>query len=119
MPVDHFEFMPISLVDKEYHFMKNMLNNDELPKDKSHPDKDIKDSWWNVNWIPIADNGSGDFICIDTDPAAGGKKGQIIIFYHDDAVRKLLSNSFEEWFYSIVNKITNSSTAVEAFMYRW
>lgn len=43
----------------------------------------IKPMLWNSKWIPIAENGAGDYLCLDTDPADGGCYGQVLYFWHD------------------------------------
>jgi cell wall assembly regulator SMI1 len=59
--------------------------------------------WWNPLWIPIATNGGGDDICIDLDPAEGGKVGQIITFWHDWELREVILDSLEEWLINTIN----------------
>lgn len=64
---------------------------------RSSPEKGIKNDWWNKSWIPITSNGCGDCYCIDLDPDAEGKYGQIIRMWHDDALRELVAGSFRDW----------------------
>lgn len=54
--------------------------DDELELDN---EEQIKPVLWNEKWIPIAENGGGDYLCIDTDPAESGTAGQILYFWHD------------------------------------
>lgn len=55
------------------------------PDDDLEPDieKELKPALWNSKWIPIAENGGGDYLCIDTDPSEAGFKGQVLYYYHD------------------------------------
>jgi cell wall assembly regulator SMI1 len=57
----------------------------------------IKHVWWNPLWIPFASNDSGDFLCLDLDPARGGKSGQLISYLHTEAKRELLAKDFKSW----------------------
>jgi cell wall assembly regulator SMI1 len=57
----------------------------------------IKHLWWNPKWIPVASNSSGDFLCVDLDPARGGKSGQVISYLHTDAKRELVAKDFKSW----------------------
>lgn len=50
----------------------------------------IKAEWWNPNWIPAASNTSGDYLCVDIDPAKAGTRGQIISYYHAEPRRELI-----------------------------
>ncbi|MWC27925.1 SMI1/KNR4 family protein [Paenibacillus sp. MMS18-CY102] len=43
----------------------------------------IKPLLWNAKWIPIAANGGGDYLCLDTDPSEDGAVGQVLYFWHD------------------------------------
>lgn len=56
----------------------------------------VRVNWWNAKWIPVMHNGAGDFYCLDMNPAPGGKKGQIITFWHMDTQRKKIAESFQE-----------------------
>ncbi|NLR78558.1 SMI1/KNR4 family protein [Chitinophaga eiseniae] len=64
---------------------------------QSTPDTGIKNDWWNPLWIPFTSDGFGNHLCIDLDPAPGGKHGQIITLWHDDSHRAILAPSFEAW----------------------
>jgi cell wall assembly regulator SMI1 len=57
----------------------------------------IKAEWWNPQWIPVASNSSGDFLCVDLDPAKAGTRGQIISYYHAEPRRELIAAGFEQW----------------------
>ncbi|GME81511.1 unnamed protein product [Ambrosiozyma monospora] len=57
-------------------------------------------------WIPIADNGCGQYYFIDLDPTEKGKVGQIHEFdYECGGVVKLLGKSFSEFFDNYVRDI--------------
>jgi cell wall assembly regulator SMI1 len=57
----------------------------------------IKAAWWNPRWIPVASNSSGDFLCVDLDPAKAGNRGQIISYYHAEPRRDLIATGFKQW----------------------
>jgi cell wall assembly regulator SMI1 len=59
-------------------------------------DKGIRPQWWNVKWLPIMGNGSGDLYCIDLDPTAAGTGGQIIEVWHDMDNRSLIAPSYRD-----------------------
>ncbi|MGE7021955.1 SMI1/KNR4 family protein [Solibacillus cecembensis] len=66
--------------------------------DDVEPDieKELKSFLWNSKWIPIAVNGGGDYLCIDTDPSEAGVVGQILYFWHDWGNRSIeAKNIFE------------------------
>ncbi|MBL7738756.1 MAG: SMI1/KNR4 family protein [Chitinophagaceae bacterium] len=72
---------------------------------RSSPDTRIKVDWWNLAWIPITANGSGDSYCIDLDPDSKGTSGQIIRMWHDDPSRELIATSFRDWIYTYINDL--------------
>ncbi|MBV7533473.1 SMI1/KNR4 family protein [Chitinophaga sp. sic0106] len=63
----------------------------------SEPDSGIKDDWWNPRWIPFTYDGLGNHLCLDFDPAPGGRAGQVITLWHDDAHREMIAPSFDIW----------------------
>lgn len=86
------------MIADEWQIWKDLLDDGDFEGFNSEPQEGIKDHWWNALWIPITYNGAGDHICIDLDPAIGGKKGQIITMWHDHGERKILAPGFTEWF---------------------
>ena len=63
----------------------SFLQEEFNPDDDLEPDynKEIKPFLWNSKWIPIAVNGGGDYLCVDTDPSEAGVVGQVLYFWHD------------------------------------
>jgi cell wall assembly regulator SMI1 len=76
----------------------------EFDDAEPQPAEGIARCWWNRAWIPFASNG-GDSLCLDLAPAAGGKSGQIILVRHDEAERRLMAGSFDEWLAQLADAI--------------
>jgi len=73
-------FSPIDKIIETWTFLQEEYDPDgEQPENEAA----IKPVLWNPAWIPFATNGSGDYVCIDTDPAEEGSYGQILYFWHD------------------------------------
>ena len=70
----------------------------------------VRAVWWSRAWVPIADCGVGDYVCIDLDPAAGGAVGQLILYAHVFAERKVLYRAALDW-------ISESADELEAGRY--
>lgn len=70
----------------------------------SDPDGGVKDDWYNLRWIPVTKNGSGDCLCVDLDPAPGGTYGQVIRMWHDDDRRERVAASYEAWLRAVVTE---------------
>jgi cell wall assembly regulator SMI1 len=50
--------------------------------------------WMHRRWWPLANTGNSHSLMFDSDPAPGGKYGQIIAFYHDPDEIVLIADSF-------------------------
>lgn len=77
--------------------MKELVDGGEFANRRSTPPRGVRNAWCHAGWIPVADNGAGDFVAIDTAPAPSGTAGQIILFNHDSPQRPRFAASFEVW----------------------
>jgi len=75
------------------------------PKSRSQPNGPIKTDWWSLKWLPITDNKQGDHVCIDLDPAKGGRKGQVINWWHERGATQVLSMSIAKWLETVANDL--------------
>ncbi len=57
----------------------------------------VRPVWWDKHWVTIADDGNGNYCCLDLNPATGGHVGQIIKVWNEGHLRRVLSDSFREW----------------------
>ncbi|WP_128103167.1 SMI1/KNR4 family protein [Paenibacillus sp. DCT19] len=78
--VRNLTLTPLVQVKENWAFLQEEFEPDELEPDI---DDEIKPLLWNAKWIPIAENGGGDYLCLDTDPASSGNVGQVLYFWHD------------------------------------
>jgi cell wall assembly regulator SMI1 len=80
--------------------MREMLEGGQFTYDgellKGKPGKGIRGDWWNINWIPVASDYSGNLYCIDLAPVSSGRTGQIIEFLCEDSPRSLITLSFSD-----------------------
>jgi cell wall assembly regulator SMI1 len=100
-----FYLMSFEAVVREWKMMKELVEMGEFRDGDKHVknDKAIRKTHWNVNWIPFAGNGGGDYFCVDLDPAKSGTKGQVIHFRHDCDDRNLLAASLRAFLYELAN----------------
>lgn len=84
----------------------NFLQEEFDPDDGFEPDfgEGIKPVLWNSKWIPIAENGGGDYLCIDTDPSESGVVGQVLYYWHDWGNRSVEANSLIEFIEICLNE---------------
>lgn len=57
----------------------------------------VRPVWWDRLWIPFADDGNGNYCCLDLNPAAGGHVGQIIRVWNESHLRTVVAGSFRAW----------------------
>jgi cell wall assembly regulator SMI1 len=79
--------------------MRELLEGGEF--DDSDPDLKpkgpIRVRWWNLKWVPITDNASGNYLCLDLDPAEGGSSGQLIDRDHERGPTKVIATGLREY----------------------
>jgi cell wall assembly regulator SMI1 len=73
-----------------------------LQEEKINSNPAVKPVWWTSFWIPIAIDGSGNFVCVDLNPTEYGTTGQLIGFSHDTEERPLVANSLTKWLERII-----------------
>jgi cell wall assembly regulator SMI1 len=98
--------LPLETMVKHWSVLKELHDRGGFEGIRSHPDGPIRDDWWNPLWIPLTANSSGDHpVCVDLAPAKGGKRGQVISWWHADSERILLGPSFRRWFASYIDAV--------------
>lgn len=65
----------------------------------------IQNTWWHRAWIPFAEDGGGNLICIDMAPEADGVVGQILKMEMQLGPVATQYKSFLEWLASYKNDI--------------
>ncbi|MEO1438716.1 MAG: SMI1/KNR4 family protein [Bacteroidota bacterium] len=98
------ELLSAERILDEWKVWKKLLD-DGIFEYPSSPDKGVKSDWWNPKWIPITYDGHGNHLCLDLDPANGGRYGQIIHMWHDSAERECIAFSFKEWINTYVTDL--------------
>jgi cell wall assembly regulator SMI1 len=96
--------------------------NDEFPdgfngyaSDEASVDSDpgIHASWWSRSWVPIMENGGGDYLCVDLDPAKAGNQGQIITYYHDEMFRSLVAPGLDDMLEDLAARLASGRCRIE------
>ena len=57
----------------------------------------IRNTFWHRDWIPFAEDGGGNYLCIDLAPAKGGVVGQILKWERESGPYAMKVNSFLAW----------------------
>ncbi len=88
--------MPLREIEGVYRDLRTMLRGGDFDR-VARVRGPIVRAWWHDGWIPLAEHWGGDLICVDLDPAPGGKRGQLLWWRHADPLRTALESSFSEW----------------------
>ncbi len=73
----------------------------------------IKDEWWNDGWIPFAEDGGGNLLCVDNDPGPKGEAGQIIRFETDFGPGPTGMKSLSQWLKDFASKLKSGELQVD------
>jgi len=65
----------------------------------------IKKNYWNTRWIPFTENGCGDNIFIDLDPAESGTSGQVVDWWHEGGVSTFQGSNLRDWLNEVVEQV--------------
>ena len=84
----------IAEIIENWTFLQDELDPEDWEVDAQ---QSVKPLAWNSKWIPIAANGGGDYLCIDTDPTEEGTIGQVLYFWHDWEYRSVEATHFFEF----------------------
>jgi cell wall assembly regulator SMI1 len=99
--------------------------NDEFPdgvnvhaSDDASVDADpgIRASWWSRSWVPIMENGGGDYLFVDLDPAKAGNQGQIITYFHDEMFRSLVAPGLDAMLEDLAARLASGRCRIEDCM---
>lgn len=78
--LDAFRLMSLAEIVDAAAFLNDFFPDGRNAEDPDHApidaDRGIRATWWWPRWLPVMTNDSGDYHCVDLDPAEGGTAGQ-------------------------------------------
>ena len=92
-----FTLIRLSEIVETHSMLARLRRSGAIPRqldDKVGADPGVQQSWWCEGWLPIASDGAGNHICVDVAPTAIGVAGQLITYYRDHPLRRLVAPSF-------------------------
>jgi len=95
--IQGWEFLSLARVLEEWSAWNELLASGDIETFIVEPDPEIRSTWWNRRWIPLAFDGAGDTYCLDLDPTPAGTPGQVIAVWHDWERRSLEAADFRTW----------------------
>ena len=104
-------FRPLALdqIIREWKMQEQLLAMDDFADLVAEASDGVANDWWNTGWIPFADNGGGDYYCVDMAPTSAGIVGQVISHSHDSGERKKLANSLAEYLGDLADSLESGS----------
>ncbi|ANF97130.1 SMI1/KNR4 family protein [Paenibacillus bovis] len=90
--IRNLTLLPVESIMEQWQFLNEEVELDGMEVDNG---PGVKPTIWSPAWIPIATNGAGDYLCVDTDPDVGGTYGQVLYYWHDWENRSVEA---ESWF---------------------
>ncbi|MGE7111186.1 SMI1/KNR4 family protein [Lysinibacillus sp. NPDC047702] len=106
--VRNLTLSPISEIIENWMFLQEEFDPDDLLPDIEYG-VEVKPMLWHKKWIPIAENGGGDYLCLDTDPTEEGVVGQVLYFWHDWGNRTTVAKSLFEFLEKCLNEENDSN----------
>lgn len=92
-----YDLLPLAAIGSTWAMMKKLHDLGEFEGRRPEAADGIQHVWWSPAWVPIADNGGGDYFCLDLAPARGGSVGQVILFGHEGTSQRRVARSFAKW----------------------
>ena len=77
------DYLTIEQMVGEFMMWKGILEESDLDSDYVEPVGPIQRVHFHPKWIPLTNNGGGDYTVIDLAPAEGGHVGQLVDFSHE------------------------------------
>jgi cell wall assembly regulator SMI1 len=103
-PAPAWRLLSLKEIEHAWSMMKQLVDSGEFEGRMSKFSSGEQASWWKESWIPIADDGGGDFVSLDLSAEHGGP-GRVIIFHHDSGKREVLAPNFGEWLAALAGKM--------------
>jgi cell wall assembly regulator SMI1 len=96
-----YDSIDIEAIDYKLGKMNNWLEEGafegKIETIDGDPSPLMQNVWWSKKWVPFAEDGGGNLLCIDLDPTAQGIWGQIIGFERGSGPYPTKFKSFSEF----------------------
>jgi cell wall assembly regulator SMI1 len=103
-----FSPMPLAQMLEDWQIQKELVEMGDFADLNPEPIDRLTKDWWNIRWIPFADNGGGDHFCFDLAPGKNGIIGQIISHSHETGPRGVLGDSLTDFLVNLANRLETS-----------
>ena len=101
-PAPAWRLLSLAEVEERRNQMNELVGIGEFAGRKASFPSGEQTEWWPAGWLPIADDGGGDFACLDLSPADAGR---VVQFRHDSPKRKIFAPSFGTWLATLADDL--------------
>jgi uncharacterized protein len=113
--VSDYQYISAELVYDRWSSMKELLEDGVFNDFKiNYPEKKIiQNTWWNIGWIPFAEDSCGNKLCLDMNPGINGVKGQVIFWETGEGPIPSKYLSFRDWLEAYKNDLYHGKYEVD------
>ena len=106
---------PLSLdrVLEHWAMLGRLLDEGGFGEGEAEASGPVKPLWWNRDWWPVLHDESGNYVCIDFDPAEGGSPGQLVTFWHTSPERSVLAEGLRQFLEQFADDLEHGRYGVE------
>lgn len=108
---DHWELLSLGAIRELWE--ASVWGNDEEDQDLVEVQGPVKPVVVNPLWLPFAHDHSGNCLCFDLDPAAGGQVGQVIEVFFDTFERRVLALGLDAYLEDLVHRLESGQLLLE------
>jgi cell wall assembly regulator SMI1 len=107
--LDSYMLMPAARIQKRY---ERKMEDVDKPADPGTGT--CRPVMWSKGWIPFAEDGAQNFLCIDLDPGKKGTRGQVIRYERSPVGADAAAwKSFGEWFAAMTDACLHGKVDVD------
>lgn len=98
-----YSIMNLDHIHDQWQMMNGLYDSGEFDDrhEGTKTTKGVVQQWWVPYWLPFADNGGGDFLCVDLSPTYPGRLGQVLWVAHENSIRPCLAKSMDSFLQQI------------------
>jgi cell wall assembly regulator SMI1 len=113
------EWCSLAAMVSNWRMLKGLLDDGSFTPNRSRPVGPIRAVWYHPAWIPITDDHTGYYHCLDLAPKAKGHVGQVIHWFHDNDRRLVDAKSFRGWLSRFTWQLEEGTWRFDPQFYRW
>jgi cell wall assembly regulator SMI1 len=112
-----YDFLRIGGLESLWHEWNEMVGDGSVGDGRAPNDQTghvFQPVWWHKAWLPVAQDGSGNLICIDLDPGPRGIRGQVLFWERQTGPEASGLPSIAAWFDAFLDGLKRGKYVVNA-----